>query len=83
MIFYYVINDNIIDHYDHKYLYLDFDAFQLKPFGIRALEQHSDFVFSVNDHGQPKWIKNRVGNHTSSFDDEFLILVKLSSIKYT
>lgn len=80
MIFYYVINDNVVDHFDHKYLYLDFDALQSKPFGIRLLEQHSDFIFSVNSHGQSKWVKNRTG---LQFDDEFLMLVKLSSVEYT
>jgi len=80
MTFYYVINDNVVDHYGHKYLCQDFEAFQRRLFDTRLLQQNSDFIFTVNDHGHHKWIKNRTG---SQVDDEFLMLVKLSSIEYT
>lgn len=82
MTFYYIINDNVVDRFGHKYLYLEFDGFQSRTWSVRELEQNSDFVFSVNSHGQHKWIKNRISDHNSQFDDEFLMLVKLSSIEY-
>ena len=84
MIFYYVINDNVVDQFGHKYLYLEFDGFQSRTWSVRELEQNSDFVFSVNSRGQHKWIKNRMTcDLNSQFDDEFLMLAKLSSIEYT
>ena len=83
MTFYYVINDNVVDRFGHKYLYLEFDGFQSRTWGVRELEQNSDFVFSVNSLGQHKWFKNRMTcDLNSQFDDEFLMLVKLSSIEY-
>jgi hypothetical protein len=80
MTVYYVINDNVVDQFGHKYLYMDFDAFQQQLFNTRVLQQNSDFIFTVTETGEHKWIKNRTG---SQFDDEFLMLVKLSSIEYT
>jgi hypothetical protein len=79
MTFYYVINDNVVYHYGHKYLCQDFDAFQRRLFDTRLLQQNSDFIFTVTQTGEHKWVKNRTG---LQFDDEFLMLVKLSSIEY-
>lgn len=81
-VIYYIVHDNFVDHYGHKYMYRIIG--HTPEHYSSKLMHHSDAAIHVDDTGDAKWLKNRYNaDYTASIDDETLMLVKLSSIEYT